>query len=64
MTNNDFFELVAYLLENVSDCDFLDLVSEYEKFLKDLKLKERQEWFAFPLILFWLFFISVNANYR
>lgn len=43
MTNNDFFELVNYLLENVSDCDFLDLVSEYEKFINDLKLKERQE---------------------
>lgn len=40
MKYNDFCELVHSVLENVSDSDLFDFISEYEKFLNDLKEKQ------------------------
>lgn len=43
MEYHDFLELVRSVLENVSDFDLFDFISEYEKFLNDLKEKEKQD---------------------
>lgn len=43
MKYQDFLELVQSVLANVSDSDLFDFISEYEKFLNDLKEKEKQD---------------------
>ena len=42
MTTKEFYEIVKCVLEIANDCDLFSLISEYEKFLTELKEKERQ----------------------